>query len=180
MRSFYGQFKTPIVIIFLLFLGLFLYTKLAGPIPFFINSVTTNQTNLFSADGQGKATAVPDQATVDAGVTQTATTVSDAQNKTNTQTQKIINAIKTLGVAEKDIKTTNYNVSPNYGGDNGVVPMMYPIRTGGNNITGYTVTQNLEINIKDLAKVNKVIDTATQNGANLVGGANFTFSDNLQ
>ena len=187
MRNFLTEFKTSIITVIIIMVAFFLYTKLAGPIPFFVQSVTTTQTNLFSADGQGQATAVPDQATIDAGVTQSSQTVADGQNKVNAQAQKIINAIKALGISEKDIKTTNYSVSPNYG--NGSTynsgsttsDIMMPILPPGGNqqIVSYTVTQNLEINVKDLANVNKVIDTATKNGANVVGGANFTFSDEL-
>ena len=181
MKNFYNEFKTPMITILLLFIAFFLYTKFAGPIPFFVNSITTNQTNLFSASGEGKATAVPDQATVEAGVTQQGTIVTDAQNKVNTQTQKIITELKKLGISDKDIKTTNYSVNPNYGSNGGIQPMIYPpVPAEGQTITSYTVTQNLEINVKDLTKVNKVIDTATANGANIVGGANFTFSDELQ
>lgn len=175
--------KNTFLLIVSFFIVLFVYTKLAGPIPFYINSVNTNQTNLFSSDGEGKATAVPDQATVDAGVTGQGATVADAQNKVNSQAQKIINAIKALGISDKDIKTTDYSVTPNYGNGGGIQPLIYPpipINSGSQTITSYTVTQNLEVNIKDLSKVNKTIDTATQNGANIVGGANFTFSDNLQ
>lgn len=182
MRNLLIEFKTPIFTALIVMIAFFLYTKLAGPIPFFVQSVTTTQTNLFSADGEGKATAVPDQGTIEAGVTQTAQTVTDAQNKVNAESQKIINAEKALGISEKDIKTTNYSVSPNYGSGGGIQPLIYPPIGGGENqtITSYTVIQNLEINVKNLANVNKVIDAATKNGANVVGGANFTFSDNLQ
>jgi uncharacterized protein YggE len=180
MRNFLSEFKTPIITVIIIMIAFFLYTKLAGPIPFFVNSVTTTQTNLFSADGQGQATAVPDQATIDVGVTQNSETITDGQNKVNTQTQKIIDAIKSLGISEKDIKTTNYSVNPNYGSNAVIQTMIYPpVPNGGQTITGYTVTQNLEINVKNLANVNKVIDAATKNGANVVGGANFTFSDDL-
>jgi uncharacterized protein YggE len=168
----------PAIILF--FIALFVYTKLAGPIPFFVNSVNTTKTDLFSASGEGKATAVPDQATIDLGITQTAVTVTDAQNKTNQTANKIIAAIKKLGIADKDIKTDNYSVNPNYGNSaevNGGV--MLPVPPDGQNIVGYTVTQNLEVNVKPIENVNKIIDAATQNGANLVGGVNFTFSDTL-
>jgi uncharacterized protein YggE len=50
---------------------------------------------------------------------------------------------------------------------------------GQQNITGYTVTQNLEIQVKPIEKANQIVDTATADGANLVGGVNFTFSDTL-
>jgi uncharacterized protein YggE len=179
MKKFYEEFKNPLLTIVFIFAALFLYTKFAGPIQFSVNSINTTKTDLFSSTGEGKATAVPDQATVDAGITQQGSTIIEAQNKVNTQTQKIISEIKNLGISDKEIKTTNYSVSPNYT-DNGAIPMIYPIPSGGSNITSYTVTQNLEINVKDLNKVNKVIDAATTNGANLVGGANFTFSDELQ
>lgn len=160
----------PAIIVF--FIALFIYTKLAGPIPFFINSVNTTKTDLFSASGEGKVTAVPDQATINLGVTQTATTVADAQNKTNQSANKIIDELKKLGISDKDIKTTNYSVNPNYSNE-----ILGLGRT--QNITGYTVTQNLEVDIKPIEKVNKALDTATANGANLVGGVNFSFSDSL-
>lgn len=178
MKNFYNEFKIPIVIIVLLFAAFFLYTKFAGPIPFFINSVNTTKTDLFSSTGEGKITEVPDTATVYIGVTQTSNNVVDAKNKTNSAINKVIANIKALGISEKDIKTTNYSINPNYETGN-VVPMMYPIRDGGNNITGYTATQNLEVKVKPTEKINKVIDSITKDGANLVGGINFTFSDEM-
>lgn len=178
MQGFYQQFKTPIVTVVILFVALFAYTKLAGPIPFSINSVNTTKTDLFTSSGEGSVTEVPDTATIYVGVTQTSGNVIDAKNKTNTLVNKVITSIKALGVSEKDIKTTNYSINPNYGAGD-VVPMMYPIRDGGNNITGYTVTQNLEVKVKPTDKVNSVIDAVTKSGANLVGGVTFTFSDEL-
>jgi uncharacterized protein YggE len=165
--------------IIVFFVVLFVYTKLAGPIPFFINSVNTTKTDLFSSSGEGKMTAVPDQATVTVGVTQQSQTVTEAKDKVNLAANKIIQDLKKLGLADKDIKTTDYSVNPNY--SNGPIGIMMPIIPPGGqqNITGYTVTQNLEINVQPIDKANKVIDTATADGANLVGGVNFTFSDQL-
>lgn len=189
MRNFYEEFKTPIVTIVLLFLAFFLYTKLAGPIPFYINSVNTTKTDLFSSNGEGSISAVPDTASVSLGITQQAATVSDAQSKANESAKKIIDSIKKLGISEKDIKTTNYSVNPNYGTNQRPLPLsdqeslIYPVPPGGGSeqpIIGYTVTQNLEIKVKPIDKVNDVIDAATKSGANLVGGVNFTFSDELK
>ena len=176
MKGFYEEFKTPIVTIVLFFVVFFVYTKLAGPLPFFVNSVQTTKTDLFSSTGEGTVTAAPDTATINIGITQTSQTVSDAQNKTNTVANKIIEDLKKLGISQNNIKTSNYSINPNY--QNG--PELIPTRGGQQNITGYTVTQNLEIKITPLDKVNTVIDTSTGDGANLVGGVNFTFSDSLQ
>lgn len=177
MRNFYNEFKRPMAYIALFFAALFIYTNLAGPISFSVNNINTNKTDFFTAEGKGEVSAVPDSATAYLGVTAQGTTVEDAQRKTNEQASKIINAIKSQGILEKDIKTTNYSINPNYG-QGEPVPMMYPTR-GGNNITGYTVSQNLEVKISPIDKLNKVIDAATASGANQVQGASFTFSDNL-
>ncbi len=171
MRSFWDQFKFLIVGILLFFIALAAYTTLLGPISFRVNNVNTNQTDIFSASGEGEAAAVPDEATISVGVTKNAATVDEAQNQANTVTTKLIADLKKLGIKEKDIKTTNYSVNPNYG----IEPLL-PTRTGQ---SGYSVTQNIEVNVKPIENVNKVIDTATKDGANLVGGINFTFSDDL-
>ena len=188
MKNFLNKYEKIVVIIFLLFAGLFLYTKLAGPIPFYVNNVNTNNADLFSADGTGTATAVPDTGVVNIGITQTAANVADAQNKTNSIAGKAIEDIKKLGIDIKDIKTTNYSVTPNYSSNpeplvpaNGIAQQVYPIRPPSQQqITGYTVTQNLEIDVKQTDKINKVVDTATADGANLVGQVSFSFSDEMK
>lgn len=186
MRNFYEQFKTPIVFVILIFLGLGIYTKVFGPIPFYINSTNTTKTDLFSSSGEGVATAVPDQATIYVGVTKTANTVQDAQKQVNTIASKLISGLKKLGIKDKDIKTTNYSVNPNYNGprplimEEGVsdsVSSGFPVP---GRASGYEVTQNIEVKVKPIENINKVIDTATADGANLVSGVNFTFSDDLQ
>jgi uncharacterized protein YggE len=161
--------KFPFFTILFIFLGLFIYTKLSGPIPFFINSLQTTKENLFQVEGQGKATAVPDTATINLGVTQKSLTVEEAQDKVNTVTDKLIKDIKKLGVEEKYIKTANYSVNPEY-----------DYTKGSGTITGYSVTQQLEIKVKPISKVNKVTDTATAAGANIVSNVSFTFSDELK
>src|SRR3990172_3433649 len=160
------ELKTSLLTAFGILLVFFLYTKFAGPVPFSVNSIQTTKTNLFSVSGEGKATGIPDTARLSIGVTKTASTVGAAQEQTNTATNKVIADLKSLGVAEKNIKTTNYSVNPNYDFDRGV-----------QNITGYTVVQTLEVNITPIDIANKAIDAATTDGANLVVGIIFTFDE---
>lgn len=152
-----------------IFLLVFLYTKLAGPIPFSVQSVQTNKTNLFSMQGTGKATAIPDTALLNFGVSKTASSVILAQEQSNTAINKIIQDLKNLGIKETDIKTTNYSVYPNY-----------DYSTGKQTINGYVVTQNLEVKAKPFDKVNTVIDTVTKDGANLVSGISFVLDDKVK
>lgn len=165
MQQISYEIKKPLITTVIILLGLFIYTKLAGPIPFSITSVQTTKSSLFTASGTGKVAAVPNTAQVSLGVTETSVTVSDSQTKLNTKSNNVINALKKLGIEEKDIKTTNYSISPNYD------------FTAGQRVTGYTASQNLEVETQKTELANRVIDTATATGANVVGGVTFTFDD---
>jgi len=162
------ELKTPLFTIVFIFVGLILYTQILGPIPFSVNSVQTTKSSFFTAEGTGEASAAPDTAVVNIGVTQNSPSVIDAQDKVNKKTSAIINAFKKEGVEEKNIKTTSYSVNPSYNYNR------------GQNITGYNVTQTLEVKVKPIEKINKIIDLATANGANIANGAQFSFSDSLK
>lgn len=160
------QQATPIFVIIFFFLSFFLYTKFLGPISFSVNSIQTTKANLFSATGIGKATAIPDTAILSLGVTKNAPAVSGAQSQVNTIANKIVKDLKNLGILEKDIKTTNYSVNP-----------QYDYTTGGTRANGYSANQTIEVKVKPIEKVNQAIDTATSDGANIVGGISFTIDD---
>ncbi len=178
MRNFIIQYKNPIAYLALFFLALFLYTKLTGPIPFYVNSVVTQKQDLFSAEGTGEIFSVPDTAIVNAGVTSSGATVAEAQGKINSASKKVIEAIKKIGIGEKDIKTTNYSIYPNYGVSRPIVPLEEnTIIDNSNQIIGYTASQNLEIKVRDIEKANAVVDAAAGNGANVLGNVSFGFTD---
>jgi uncharacterized protein YggE len=162
--------RTPFAVIIFFFLCLFLYTKLAGAIPFSVTSVQTTKSNFFQASGTGEATAVPDTALLSFGVTKTAPTVEAAQKEANTVVNTITDELKKLGVEEKNIKTTNYNVNPDYDFNT----------RGSQQIKGYTVTQNIEVRLKPVDQANKAVDIATESGANLVGGVQFVLDEETQ
>lgn len=150
-------------------LAIFVYTKLAGPIPFSVSSVNTNKTDAFSVTGVGKASIAPSQATLRAGVVANGPTAKAVQDQMNTMINKVSEAIKNAGIDPKDIQTENYNVNPNY-----------DFSDGSQKIVGYAANTNLIIKIKDISKANQIIDLVTQNGANQVGGLTFDNEDNTK
>ncbi len=164
----FRELKIPFFIILFLFLGFFVFTKLFGPIPFSVNSITTTKTNLFTVQGTGEATAVPDTALLSLGVNKEAPTVETAQKQVNEIINKITGDLKKLNVPEKHIKTTNYSVNPNYD------------FTGGQKANGYAVNATIEIRIKPIEKANQAIDIATRDGATQVGGIQFIIDDETQ
>lgn len=108
----------------------------------------------------------PDVALVTVGVSANGPTVKTAQDQLNGAINKVSQAIKQLGVEDKDIQTTNYSINPSY-----------DYLTAPQKITGYTASSNLSIKVRQIDKVNAVIDSATQNGANQLGGVTFDIDD---
>jgi len=154
-----------IVVFFIL---LFVYTKFVGPIPFAVNNINTATTDVFQSTGTGKASAAPDQAVINLGVTTQGTSVEQAQNQANEASNKILDVLKKQGINEDDIKTTNYTINPNYSftGDS-------------QRIIGYSVSQNFEVEAP-IGKTNQVVDASTKAGANMVGSIVFKLNDEKQ
>ncbi|EKD84743.1 MAG: hypothetical protein ACD_38C00166G0004, partial [uncultured bacterium] len=152
----YAILAIPILAFFVM---LFVYTKAVGPIPFSVSSVTTSKTDTFNVTGEGIVVAKPDIATLSVGITAQASTVKTAQDQISSAINKVSDAIKKLGIEQKDIQTQNYQINPNY-----------DFQGPTQRITGYSASTNLSIKVRNIDLVNQVIDSATENGANQVGG----------
>lgn len=159
----------PVIGVFTFFTILIIYTKLFGPIPFSVTSVTTQKTTTFDVRGEGRVTVKPDIASVSVGVQANGSTVKAAQEQINNVINKVSQAVKALGINEKDILTTNYNINP-----------AYDYTEPTQRITGYTASTNLLIKVRQIDKVNQAIDAATANGANQVSGVSFEVDDKLK
>ncbi len=162
-----GGFIKTFVAALAVLIALFLYNRF-GP-PFSFTSTVTQKTDLFTVSGEGKVTVVPDTGVVDLGINLTRPTVKSAQTDVNNIINNISAETKKLGVDAKDIKTSNYSIYPEY-----------DYRTGTGRITGYRVQASLTIKVRDLEKINSVIDSATANGANTVSGIQLTVDDDKQ
>lgn len=162
----YARFLYPLVWIVGFFAIFFAYTKLAGSLPFSVNSVVTQKTTTFDVTGEGKVTAKPDVASVTAGVSIQASSVKSAQDQINNVINKVSAALKEIKIDPKDIKTTNYSVYPTY-----------DYSGSSQRITGYSANASLLIKVRNLDNVNSVIDTATGSGANQISGLSFEVDD---
>lgn len=152
--------------IIVFFVMLFAYSKLIGPFPLSIHQVTTTKSDTFMVSGEGKVTVIPDIAVVTVGVQSQGTTVQQTQEDLNKKMNAVKDAIKKLGIDDKDIKTANYSIYPSYD---------YRVRP--QKITGYNASSNLVIKVRKIDSANSVIDAATAQGANSVGGVSFDVDD---
>ena len=140
--------------------------KLMGPIPLSISQTTTNKQSTFDVSGEGNVTTDPDRANVSLGIQVNDDTVTKTQDHGNQIIKKITDDVLKLGIDKTDIKTTNYSLYPNY-----------TFQAGNQKITGYALNITIQVTVKDFSKINQVVDSATGNGANQVGGVSFTLSD---
>jgi uncharacterized protein YggE len=123
--------------------------------------------------GKGEVVIKPDLATVSFGVTAENLDVSKAQTEATTKMNKIIDLLKTKGVAEKDIKTTNYNIYPRYD----YVKSELAYYGGKQVLSAYVVSQTVEVKIRDIAKAGEILSGVGEFGVTDVSGLTFTVDD---
>lgn len=134
-------------------------------------------TGTLSASGTGYVYAEPDQAQISVGVTNEANTSSQAMADNANAMDKVMQAIRSLGISDRDIKTSTVSLQPKYDyqypDSSGYVPPG-PVRS---KISGYTATNTVTITVRDLTKVGPVIDAAYGAGSNQINGVTFMLSE---
>ncbi len=152
--------------------------------------------------GQGEIKVQPDTAVITLGVV-TQDKSSQAAVRANAEaSQKVQEAIKNAGIADKDVQTANYSVEPVYsspmagfggggfggGGtfidpqgnvvngnaqDNNADPAR-PVRPQQPTIVGYRVYNQVRVTVHEIPKLSQVIDAAANAGSNTIEGIGFT------
>lgn len=117
--------------------------------------------------GTGKVTMVPDMAYVSIGVRSEDAEVSAALSANTEQALKISKALQELGVEEKDIQTTNFNVYPMQNYDN----------EGKVTKTTYVVENTVYVTVRKLADLGTILDSTIKSGANNIHGISFDVND---
>lgn len=113
-----------------------------------------------SVTGYAQQEVAPDTAFVTIGLSTTASDAQEARTKNNTTMTQITNGMKALGIGAENLRTTDFYMSPNY--DN------------KGKISGYTVSNNLEVKVSDLNLLSTVITKAGSLGANQINNVRFT------
>jgi uncharacterized protein YggE len=108
----------------------------------------------------------PDLAVVDGGMATDAKTAREAAESNNAAMAKVLAALKSAGIAEKDMQTSRLSLFPQYAQQTRPNP-------GPNVISGYRASNRVTIRVRDVTKVASAIDTLVSSGANEVGGINF-------
>ena len=120
-----------------------------------------------TVSASGQVMAEPDQAHISSGVVSEAQTARDALSQNTEAMKKVVAALTADGVDAKDIQTSSFNVEP---------VTVYSDKGAPPRITGYRVTNQVAIVIRNLDKLGGVLDKLVSVGANQVHGLTFEAS----
>ncbi|MBY5404447.1 SIMPL domain-containing protein [Rhizobium leguminosarum] len=124
---------------------------------------------VISVTGDGESSIAPDMAVVNLAVVKQAKTAREALDENNKAMNDVLAALKSGGIAERDLQTSGFSIQPQYN---------YPQPVDGQQqqpqLIGYQTINSITIRLRDLAKLGAVIDQSVSLGINQGGDIQFT------
>lgn len=130
-----------------------------------------------SVTGKGEVLAKPDIATFSFSVTAKEKEAAAAQNKSAESINAIVAYLKEKGIEERDIKTQNYSLNPVYEYSRTVCTIEYCPPSGEAKLTGYEVSQMIQVKVRKTDTAGDIISGVGQFGATNISGLDFTIDD---
>lgn len=112
---------------------------------------------------EGKTTRVPDLVTINTGVVTQAPTAAAAMTDNAGRVSRVVVALKVAGVADRDIRSSNISLQPQYRYADNTPPVF----------TGYQASNTISVRFRDIARAGAVLDTLVREGSNQIDGPNF-------
>ncbi|CAG0934471.1 26 kDa periplasmic immunogenic protein [Thermoflexales bacterium] len=123
--------------------------------------------------GVGKVTGRPDIARVTVGIETQAPSLQTAVDDNKAKMNGLLDTLKQLGLADKDIRTSNYSVYTERVGQ----PSMAADQPVSTDQMIYHVTNQVDVVVRDVNQLGDVMDKAVAAGANNIYGVNFSVED---
>ena len=112
----------------------------------------------------GEVTRVPDIAVISAGVVSRAPTATDALQDSANRMNRVLAALKSAGVADRDVQTSNVSLNPEY---------RYP-QNEAPQLVAYTASNSITVRFRDIRSAGKILDALVREGANQINGPTLT------
>ena len=132
-------------------------------------SVVNNdsQQRSISVTGTGTAGAAPDMATIRLGVDATNKSASMAAEENSTKMNKVVSAVRDMGIPEKDIQTVDYRIFADRIYEEGKPT----------NAVEYRVTNQIQVTVRDLSIMGDLLGNVITADVNNLGGISFGITD---
>jgi uncharacterized protein YggE len=128
---------------------------------------TDQQTGTIVVAGTGRVSVEPDLADLRLGVSVARPTVATARTMAAEAMESILAAVHTAGVEPRDVRTTLLSVQPRYDYRENQPPAL----------TGYELSNVVEVTVRDLSRLGEVVDATLQAGATSLDGLSFRLAD---
>jgi hypothetical protein len=154
--------------VFVAVLAMALLLSACGPTT--INQAAAENVRTLNVNGVGQAFLTPDIAYIYVGVHTEGASASEAVDANKTQTASVIESLRETGIADKDIRTTNFSIWPSqqYGPDGTVTGSVY------------MVDNSVYVVVRDLEGLGDLLDAAIDAGANSVNSIQFDVADKAE
>jgi uncharacterized protein YggE len=136
-----------------------------------VQNITANADHTLSLTGTATTMVKPDKVTVSLGLETTNKTANAALATNSKIMNKLIDVLKAADVKDNETSTSSFSISPNYNYS------QQPSDSTARRITGFTVSNTIQIQSTNINNTSKWIDTAIAAGANTVNRIDFILSD---
>ena len=121
--------------------------------------------HVLKVSGSETLQAAPDQATITLGVITEDEDPQKAQQANSQSIAQVITGLKSIGISENQLKTSEYRIDPQYD------------YVGGKELfKNYKVHYIIQIQTTEIEAIGIIIDTAVSNGANSISSIRFSLS----
>lgn len=121
------------------------------------------QGTLLSVSATAEASRTPDIATLSTGVVTQAADANAAMRDNAVQMDRMLAALRAAGIAPRDVQTSGINLNPQYRYAENQPPA----------IVGYQASNTVNVKVRELARLGKVLDALVAQGANQINGPSF-------
>ena len=118
--------------------------------------------------GEGSVSVAPDYAAISAGVVSRAKTAGEAADANAKSMAAVISALTDAGIARNDIQTAQYSLQPVY---------TSPQPGSEQKLTGFSVSNRLNVKIRDIGKTGAILDRLVAAGATDIGNVEYLHSN---
>jgi hypothetical protein len=144
------------------------------------NIIEPSTIKSFTVIGEGKITAIPDIAVFSFGIlTEGGTDIASLQAKNTSAANEAISFVKKNDVADKDISTKGYAINPRYQYSDCSRELLssHMATCPPPEIVGYTISQTIQVKVRDFDNVGDIMRGIVSSGANTVSGLSFDVDD---
>lgn len=120
--------------------------------------------------GYGEVVATPDMATFSVKVVDTTMTAEQAKQSVDKSVDEFLKKLSDAGLSKDNVTSSNLYLAPQY---------HYP-KSGKAELVGYRASRSINVNVTDLANLNKYLDMALESGINQVDNIQLKVSNQAE